>query len=243
MHAPNALKEVLTTEHVRLIDEDIYSVLPDDLSKHHYDRRATIYDLIVSTRLYNSIMWGSTPRDYRDFGSRAVSACPDGIMLDAGCGSLLFTASTYLQTKRQIVAFDQSVAMLRRARKRLLKVAGTMPSHITLLQADLSDLPFRPGSFNTVLCLNVLHQFQDAAVLVSNFKDLLTEHGCLFLTSLVSNNRLIGDAYLRALYATKEFVRPRSRSELEKMMNDAGLHELDVRVRGNMAFLATANTD
>jgi hypothetical protein len=82
-----------------------------------------------------------------------------------------------------------------------------------------------------------LHQFQDAAVLVSNLKKLLNHDGCLFVSSLVSTNRLIGDMYLRALYATKEFVRPRSRSELETIMNDAGARELDLSVKGNMAFV------
>ena len=236
MDAPDQLKSVLWRDSVRLIDEDIYSVLSES-SKHHYDRRATIYDLVVNTGLYNSVMWGTSPRDYRRFGSRAVSACSSGTMLDAGCGSLLFTAATYLQTSRQIVAFDQSIAMLRRARKRLLRLAGVIPSNITLLQTDLSDLPFRPASFDTVLCMNVLHQFQDAAVLVSNLKKLLKHDGCLFVSSLVSNNRLIGDVYLRALYATKEFVRPRSRSELETIMNDAGARELDLSVKGNMAFV------
>ena len=70
MDAPDQLKSVLWRDSVRLIDEDIYSVLSES-SKHHYDRRATIYDLVVNTGLYNSVMWGSSPRDYRSFGSRA----------------------------------------------------------------------------------------------------------------------------------------------------------------------------
>ncbi|HEU4934096.1 MAG TPA: class I SAM-dependent methyltransferase [Pyrinomonadaceae bacterium] len=234
---PNQLREVLSTDNVRLIDEDIYSVLPDDSSEHHYDRRASIYDLVVSTHLYNFVMWGSSPRDYANFGSQAINFLAEGILLDAPCGSLLFTAPAYLQSHRQIVAIDQSVAMLKRARKRLVELAGSMPSNVTLLQADLSDLPFRPGSFRTVLCMNVLHLFQDAAGLISSLNILLTNEGCLFLTSLVSSNRFIGDAYLRALYLTKEFVRPRSRSELEKIINDSGTREVSLSVKGNMAFV------
>lgn len=56
------LKEVLTEDRaVRPVDDSIYSVLSDAASKHHYDRRATLYDLVVSTRLYNSIMWEVPP--------------------------------------------------------------------------------------------------------------------------------------------------------------------------------------
>ena len=237
MDVPDQLREVLSRDTVRLVDEDIYSVLPDGSHEHHYDRRATIYDLVVSTHLYNSIMWGSSPLDYASFASQAINSLSEGILLDAPCGSLLFTAPSYLQSRRQIVAIDQSIAMLRRARKQLLELAGSMPSNVTLLQADLSDLPFRRSSFRTVLCMNVLHLFQDAKSLISNLNSLLTNEGCLFLTSLVSSNRFIGDAYLRALYKAKEFVRPRSRSELEKIMDESGTREVSLSVKGNMAYV------
>lgn len=236
MDVPDQLREVLSRDIVRQVDEDIYSVLPDGSPEHHYDRRATIYDLVVSTHLYNSIMWGSSPRDYASFASQAINSSEE-ILLDAPCGSLLFTAPSYVQTRRQIVAIDQSIAMLKLARKRLLDLAGSMPSNVILLQADLSDQPLRPGSFHTVLCMNVLHLFQDAEGLISNLNGLLTNDGCLFLTSLISSNRFIGDAYLRALYRAKEFVRPRSRSELEKIVNDSGVREVSLSVKGNMAFV------
>jgi ubiquinone/menaquinone biosynthesis C-methylase UbiE len=232
------LNEVLDHNRVaRLIDDDIYSVLPDASQSHHYDRRATVYDRVVGSRLYNSIMWGSAPRDYVAFARQAVDSSQDGKFLDAGCGSLLFTASTYLQTDRQIVAFDQSLAMLRRARTRLLKAAGGMPEHIILLQADLSDLPFRPASFHTVLCLNVLHQFAAATALLQNLQRLLSDEGQLFLTSLLLNDRFIGDRYLSALYRMREFVPPRTRSELRSILNEALQREVTYTEKGNMAFV------
>src|SRR5438067_10095219 len=194
MNALNELKEVLTEDRaVRFVEDGIYSVLPDTSCQHHYDRRATIYDLVVSTRLYNAVMWGSSPLDYVAFARHAVASDNDGKFLDAGCGSMLFTARSYLESKRRIIACDQSLAMLRRARKRLIKFAGSMPEHVLLLQADLSDLPFRPNRFQIVLCMNVLHQFEDAAALIPNLKRLLADDGHLFLTSLVANNRFVGD--------------------------------------------------
>ena len=231
------LKEVLANDRVvQLLEDDIYSVLPDASRSHHYDRRETVYDLVVSSRLYNSIMWGSSPLDYVAFARQAIKSSHDGKFLDAGCGSLLFTASVYLETDRQIVAFDQSLAMLRRARKRLLKFAGRVPPHIILLQADLSDLPFRPASFRTVLCLNVLHQFAEPTVLLQNLERLLPDEGHLFLTSLISNNRFVGDRYLNALYRMREFVRPRTSTELRSILNEALQREVRFREKGNMAF-------
>jgi ubiquinone/menaquinone biosynthesis C-methylase UbiE len=224
---------------LRLAEPDIYSVLPDIPGKHHYDRRATVYDLVVSTRLYNSVMWGSSPRDYIAFARKAVASAK-GRILDAACGSMLFTARAYLECKRQIIALDQSLAMLRRARKRLMDLAGSVPENILLMQADLTDLPFRPAGFNTILCMNVLHHFEDATVLIPGLKSLLSDGGNLYLTSLVSNNRFIGDRYLNTLYATGEFVRPRSGLELKEILDKTLNEEISYLVKGNMAFATTA---
>ena len=241
MDIPDELKVVLAENcTVRLVDDGIYSVLPDASSKHHYDKRATVYDLVVSTRLYNFAMWGSSPLDYAAFARQAVASRPDGRFLDAGCGSMLFTAPIYLDCGRQIIAFDQSLAMLRRARKRLIGLCGSTPKHILLLQADLSELLFNPASFRTILCMNVLHHFENAAALIPNLKRLLTDDGHLYLTSLVSNNRFVGDRYLNALYATGEFIRPRSNLELKEMLDRSLGHGVRYRVKGNMAFATTA---
>jgi ubiquinone/menaquinone biosynthesis C-methylase UbiE len=241
MNKLNELKDVVTENHpVRLVEDDIYSVLPETSSKHHYDRRATIYDLIVSTRLYNFVMWGSSPLEYKAFARQAIVSGFNGRFLDAACGSMLFTAPTYLECNQQIIAFDQSLAMLRRARKRLINLSGSMPEHVLLLQADLSDLPFRPAGFRTVLCMNVLHHFENATALLPNLKRLLTDDGHLYLTSLVSSNRFVGDRYLNSLYAAGEFVRPRSYLEFKEMLDRSLNQEVSYRVKGNMAFASTA---
>ena len=244
MSREELLKELVTEGHrVRLIEEDIYSVQPDTSVPHHYDKRASLYDSVVSTWLYNSVMWGTSPGDYVDFARQALNSSSDGVLLDAGCGSMLFTARLYVRSNRHIVAFDQSLAMLRRARQRLRKLSGCVPEHIRLLQADLSDLPFRRKSFRTVLCLNVLHQFADAMDLVSGLTALLSDRGNLYLTSLISNNRAIGDWYLNALYRTGEFVRPRNEPELRALfINDVG-QRISYTHKGNMAFVTTATSD
>lgn len=241
MDIADKLKDLLADNRtVKLVENDIYSVLSDVSHKHHYDKRATVYDLVVGTRLYNFILWGSSPLDYTAFGRRAIDSHPTGRFLDAGCGSLLFIAPVYLESKRQIIAFDQSLSMLRRARKRLINLAGSMPEHIVLLQADLNDLPFIPSGFDTVLCLNVLHQFENAAELILNFKRLLVDNGHLYLTSLVSNNRFVGDRYLDALYAAGEFVRPRSSAELKEIAEKSFVQKVSCSTKGNMAFIAAA---
>ena len=240
MDALEGLKNVLAEQRtVRLIEDDIYSVLPDTSVQHHYDKRAAVYDSVVRTWLYNFVMWGTSPGDYVQFARQALDSAREGMFLDAGCGSLLFTGRVYVDSNRRIVAFDQSLAMLRRARERLRKLSGCVPEHIRLLQADLSDLPFRSKSFRTVLCLNVLHQFADARVLVSGLNELLSESGNLYLTSLIANNRIIGDWYLKALYRSGEFVRPRSEREVRDVFVNALDQRMSYTEKGNMAFVTT----
>jgi ubiquinone/menaquinone biosynthesis C-methylase UbiE len=241
MNHSEELKEVLAEGCIiRLVEDDIYSVLPEAPHKHLYDRRAAAYDFVVSTWLYNRLMWGTSPLDYVAFAREAVDSHPGGRMLDAACGSMLFTAQVYFASNRQVIAFDQSLRMLRRARARLIELAGSVPGHVLLLQADLSNLVFRPGKFDTILCMNVLHQFAGAAEMIPRLKALLSDGGQLFLTSLVSNGRYVGDRWLGALHKTGEFVRPRSGVELNKLLDDSLGEEVSYRMKGNMAFATAA---
>ena len=226
---------------IRSVEEGIYSVLSDGPHIHLYDGRAAIYDLVVGTRLYNRVVWGAFLLDYVRFARQAVASHPAGMLLDAGCGSLLFTAQAYLDCERPILAFDQSLQMLRRARSRLRKLAGCVPEHIILLQADLSALPFRPASFHTALCMNVLHHLADAGGVLTGLKRLLVNGGHLYLTSLVKGNRLIGDQYLHTLYRWGDFVHPRTGVELGNLLAGSFGQSVSYWVQGNMAY-ATAAT-
>ena len=224
---------------VRPVEEGIYSVLPERPHSHLYDGRAAIYDWVVGTRLYNRAVWGASMSDYVAFAQQAVASDQAGMLLDAGCGSLLFTARAYLDGQRPILACDQSLEMLKRARSRLTKLAGALPERIFLLQADLASLPFRPGSFSTAICMNVLHHLADAGCLVEGLKKLLAGGGHLYLTSLVKGNRLLGDRYLAALHRRGDFVQPRTGAELEETLADSFGPHVNVRMHGNMAY-ATA---
>src|SRR5260370_42244429 len=108
MNHSEELKDVLAEGcKIRLVEDDIYSALPSAPHKHLYDRRAAAYDSVVSTWLYNRLMWGSSPLDYIAFAREAVVSHPAGRMLDAACGSILFTPHGYLASNLQVIAFHQ----------------------------------------------------------------------------------------------------------------------------------------
>jgi len=243
MNIQDKWRAVIAEGHIiRSVEEGIYSALRDGPHDHLYDRRAVAYDLVVGTRLYNRVMWGAYRPDYVKFARQSVASHPGGMLLDAGCGSLLFTAAAHLGCERPILAFDQSLHMLRRARSRLMKLSGSVPERIFLLQADLSALPFRPASFHTVLCMNVLHHLADAGNVITGLKKLLVDGGHLYLTSLVKGNRLIGDHYLDTLFKRGDFVQPRTGAELERLLATSFGQRASYRVQGNMAFATAASS-
>ena len=79
-----------------------------------YDRKAAVYDRVVGARAYNRVIWGTSTTAYRKFASEAL-ASGTGPMLDAGCGSAVFTAGVYRRASRPLVLVDRSIGMLVRA--------------------------------------------------------------------------------------------------------------------------------
>lgn len=226
---------------LRQLDERLFSVLPEGAAGHAYDGRARAYDWMIGSRLYNRMAWGASPADYRRFARRAVESAPGGWFLDAGCGTLLLTAEAYRAAPgRPIVVLDQSLGMLKRARERMLAGGRRLPPHVVFLQADLLDLPFRPGSFRTLMSMGMLHLFPDAGPLAANLESLLLPDGALFLTSLVENGR-VGDRYLRVLHRQGEVAAPRDADALKTLLRASLRRAVAYSVIGNMAY-AVAGT-
>lgn len=71
------------------IEESIFEV--EGLQQGEYDGHAVQYDKLVSNSLYNRIMWGNTPQNYRDFCIQGLKRNNGGIIADIGCGTLSFT--------------------------------------------------------------------------------------------------------------------------------------------------------
>ena len=222
---------------VREVEDGIYSVLPAaaGVARHHYDRLAAGYDLVVGNAWYQRLTFGNRPADYAAFARAALADAPDGLFLDAGCGSLLFTAGAYRRGERPIVALDESLGMLRRARARLAGPDGRLPAHVLLLQGDLFDLPFRPGSFATVLAEGVLHLVPAAAALVGALDATVADGGRLYLASLVTSGRR-ADHYLRWIHLLGEAARPRGAEELRRLLARAARPPAAYTVKGNMAY-------
>ena len=227
---------------LRAVDDRVWSVLPAGAPGQRYDGRARAYDAVVGSRLYNRLLWGSSPRAYSAFAARAL-ASGSGPLLDAGCGSLVFTAEVYARAARPIVLVDQSIGMLRAARARLRRATALRGSSrgalddIVLLQGDILQLPCRDASFDAVICMGMLHLFDEARAIVAALSNAARPGGGLFLTSLIAETR-IGRRYLSLLHRAGEVAAPRTREQLLLELQSAAVSVSEIATEGSVAFIA-----
>jgi len=214
---------------LRPVEPGIVSALPAGEGGAPYDRRAALYDRVIANRAYNRLAWGADTSDYAAFAAEALAG-GDGLFLDAGCGTAVFTAPVYRSARRPLVLVDRSLDMLGRA-------AGRTPgAPATLVQADLLDLPFAPRRFATVGCFAMLHVSDDLPAALAALRDQLAPGGRLFASMLVSDRRM-GGAYLAVLHRAGETGRPRRADDLQSAAAAVFGASAEVRRSGSMAWL------
>lgn len=214
---------------LRPVGDGILSALPEDDEGAAYDRRAVVYDRLIGSPLYNRLAWGTHPSQYASFAAEALAA-GDGPYLDAGCGTLVFTAALYRRATRPLVLVDRSLGMLGRGAERL---AG---APATLVQADLHDLPFEPGRFTTIGCFAMLHVLDEPWGALAALRDRLAPGGRLFASMLVADRSA---AYLKALHRAGEVGPPRRMAELADTARSL-FGSAEVGRTGSMAWLRAA---
>ena len=234
-----ALSELISKDvNLRLIEPYIYSVFSDIEVANTYDTGfGNIYDWVACNPVYNRLIWGYSIAKFATLVHNALNLSSNGYVLDLGCGSLAFTAKTYIQySDRPVILVDQSLKMLRIAKSRLIKLNGKVPDNMVFLRADALQLPFKPDSFNTIISLNLLHCLDDTKKLVIDLKNILSENGKMYFTTLVKNNRL-ADKYLNALANSGQLV-SRSIDEHQKIFAQLKM-SIKYDINGNMAFITS----
>jgi ubiquinone/menaquinone biosynthesis C-methylase UbiE len=222
--------------YLRLIEPHIYSVFPDIEASNSYDSPfGSIYDRVACNALYNRLIWGYSIAKFSSLAHDALTSSKNGNVLDLGCGSLAFTAKTYIQySDRPVVLIDQSLKMLRIAKSRLIKLNGNVPDNIVFIHADALQLPFQQKSFNTIISQNLLHCLDDTKKLLIELKNILSEDGRMYFTTLVKGNRL-ADRYLKALADGGKLV-SRNIDQHRDVFEELGM-SIKYDIDGNMAFI------
>jgi len=223
---------------LRFVEPHIYSACAENAPRNVFDRSTTFYDMVIANRYYNRFMWGYSIEEFATFCHDRLSSSTEGWVLDIGCGSLVFTAGTYATyTERPVVFSDESIQMLRAAKFRLLKLKGYIPDNMVFLHADAQQLPFRSGSFQTIIVMNLLHVLKDATSPVHELGTLITEEGTISYTTIVLNKR-IGDLYLKLL-GLFGLVVPRTPDQLLEIFDEQQM-PVNHYIRGNIMFISSS---
>lgn len=218
---------------IREVEPHIYSLYPNDEAAY-YDKFGGIYEKIACNRFYNKLVWGYWISEYQALCSDALKSAKDEWVLDAGCGSLAFTATTYIKySDRPIVLLDQSIRMLGLAKARLLKLSGSVPDNMIFVRGDISRLPFKDKSIGTVMAMNVLHAVKDASSMMLELKRVMTGTGSVSLTTLVKSGRL-ADRYIDKLGDMGALV-PRNLSQLLEIFRQTDM-PAKYLIKGNLAL-------
>jgi ubiquinone/menaquinone biosynthesis C-methylase UbiE len=220
-----------------LVEPHICSVYPNDEKMSSYDKLfGAFYDFVACNRFYNRLVWGYRTDDYTALCHNALTSSTDGWVLDAGCGSLAFSARAYVNdTRRPVVLLDQSLRLLRIAKSRLIKLNGHVPENMIFVHGDALQLPFRPKIFKTVISLNLLHVLEDIKGILQEIRNVLSDGGTISLTTLIESNRF-ADKYLHMWGKTGEVV-PRNANQLFAVFEMLGM-PVKYRIKGNMAFIS-----
>jgi SAM-dependent methyltransferase len=218
---------------LRQVEPHIYTILKNDASAS-YDKWGGIYEAVACNRIYNRLVWGYWTSEFQDLCLDALHS-GDGWVLDAGCGSLAFSAKAYLaHNSRPVILSDRSLRMLQLAKRRLIELNGNVPDNMIFLHANARQLPLKDKCIHTVSAMNLLHAVEDAEGMTHELERLRTASGSLSITTLVRTNRY-ADSYLHKL-AEGGALTERSLDQLITILTGIGKTGTYC-TRGNVVFV------
>src|SRR5438105_4615716 len=101
---PHLAASVVSGDSVREIEPGIWEPCDaGEADNAQYDTLGRLYDFVARLDIYHRVFWGISTGEYRAFADDAWAACGDSLLLDAGCGSMLFTARAHRANRRGAV--------------------------------------------------------------------------------------------------------------------------------------------
>jgi ubiquinone/menaquinone biosynthesis C-methylase UbiE len=146
-----------------------------------YDKMSLWYDLIS----------GPSERRYRNAGVIMLAPKDGENILEVGCGTghSVLSIAKAIGEKGKVTAFDLSVKMLEKTRKRLLKTGFTDRAEI--VQGDAFELPFQDAMFDAVFMSFTLELFDtgDIPVVLTQCLKVLKPGGRLIIVAMSKGER------------------------------------------------------
>ena len=143
---------------------------------------------------------------------------PEDRVLECACGTGLLTG-VIARRCGSLTATDLSAEMLKRARRKYRKFGN-----VTFMQADIMDLPFQDGSFDTVVAANVIHLLEEPHRALAELDRVCRPGGRLIIPTYVNGtDRGTTNGVSRAIdRAGADFKREFTLASYEDFFKEAG---------------------
>jgi ubiquinone/menaquinone biosynthesis C-methylase UbiE len=123
------------------------------------------------------------------------------LILDVGCGRAVDGARLW-EKGAQVIGLEPSRVMIARAREHL----GRSNARVALVQGIGENLPFRPYSFDKVMCKGALDHFFSPSQTMKEIARVLKPHG--EMTISIANFNSLGFRLGKKLYPLTKFLAP-----------------------------------
>ncbi len=198
---------------------------------------ATAYDSVIEherlAQPLGRLVWGiDAAAFYRELAR--LSELPDGCaVLDIPCGGGVAFRGLRPTQRLRYVAADLSPVMLSRARRE----AERRGLHqIEFTEADVEQLAFEDGSFDTCITYTGLHCFPDPAAALRELGRVLRPGGELRGTTVVRRAGVRQDVLIRAAQLAGVFGPGATVAELKAWLAEADFSELEIRRDGALCY-------
>ena len=161
---------------------------------------------------------------------------PGADVLEIGCGNGAGAGIILdLFAPRALTALDPDPAMLRLARKRLVRSAEAGAAVVEVVEGDAQNLPFETGRFDAVFNFGIVHHLEDWRKGVSEVARVLRPGGAFYIEEIFPG--LYANALLRHVVAhpvNDRFQAPEFKAALagSGLVLLPGHHESDLTMLG-----------
>ena len=196
----------------------------NDKIKDAYKQSKSIYNDVLTqskwwSKLYIRFFWDV---DDVEITKKLFDMLPNdfsGTLLDVPCGTLNLTAEKYKKFKKaQITCLDYSEDMLEKAWE---KHAAYHLSNISIMQGDVTNLPFSDNTFDAVLSMNGFHVFPDKLKAYAETARILKPGGLFFGCFYIQGERKRSDWIVNCILSKKGWFNPpfQTKSEVQTILH------------------------
>lgn len=183
---------------------------------------------------FDGSMYSTFSREAYPIAIEALLKIPFGSILDLGCGTGM-ALKLLLEKRSGIKAYGLDLS------ENMLKVAESrLGSKAELTKGDAENMPYKDGSFDTVLCIESFHHYPEPLKASSEIMRVLKPGGTFVLcdSTMKSPVRQIVNFFIR--FSHDGDVKIYAENEIRSMFEETGFKNIQWHKTSKHIFLCTA---